>query len=176
MEHNIIEKLKKFSRDGYVSFHMPGHNYGKGMENEIFNLDVTELYDTDNLASPKGIIKEAQQKAADFYKADESFFLVNGSTIGILSAIYASFSKGSYILVDRMCHKSVINAIILADLVPVFAYNEYIEEFGIFSPVSPLQVEKILADNPQIVGGIITSPTYYGLLPRQHLFHIIICF
>ena len=65
-------------------------------------------------------MKEAQERAAEVYHADETHFLVNGSTVGILSAILGTTEKGDSILVARNCHKSVYHAIYLNELDPVY--------------------------------------------------------
>lgn len=159
---SMIEELQKFRREGYCSFHMPGHNYGKGVD-DVFAIDVTELPDTDNLAHPEGMIERAQRLAAEIYGAEESFMLVNGSTAGMLSAVYGTFVRGETVLVDRMCHQSVLHAIILAGLQPVFLMNRYSGEFGLFAPVCPEELEKALTEHPEAAGAVVTSPNYYGL-------------
>ena len=70
---SMIEELQKFRREGYCSFHMPGHNYGKGVD-DVFAIDVTELPDTDNLAHPEGMIERAQRLAAEIYGPSASSF------------------------------------------------------------------------------------------------------
>ncbi len=159
---SMIEELQKFRREGYCSFHMPGHNYGKGIGG-VFAIDVTELPDTDNLAHPEGMIERAQRLAAEIYGAEESFLLVNGSTVGVLSAVYGTFVRGDTVLIDRMCHQSVLHAVLLSGLRPVFLPNRYNGEAGLFAPVCPEELKKALSEHPEAAGAVVTSPNYYGL-------------
>ena len=76
-----------------------------------YTVDITEIEGFDDLHHAEGILKEAQERAARIYHADETHFLINGSTVGILSAIAGVTSKGDQILVARNCHKSVYHAI-----------------------------------------------------------------
>lgn len=88
MERPIYDSLRQLAGRGYHSWHMPGHKGGRLFSlDSLYELDVTELEGTDNLQRPTGIIREAEQRMAAFFGADESFFSVNGSTGGILAAI-----------------------------------------------------------------------------------------
>ena len=108
-----------------------------------YELDITEIDGFDDLHHAEGILKEAEARAAWLYKADRTHFLVNGSTVGILSAILGSTKKGDKILVARNCHKSVYHGIYLNELEPVYIYPAY-EKSGINGEISPDEVEKIL--------------------------------
>ena len=59
-----------------------------------YTVDITEIEGFDDLHHAEGILKEAQERAARIYHADETHFLVNGSTVGILSAIAGVTNKG----------------------------------------------------------------------------------
>ncbi len=146
----IYESLKQFQE---ISFHMPGH---KGNIPVPF-ADVTELNGTDNLMCPDGIIFESQQHMAQVLGKNDAFFLTNGASSGILASILASVSDGDTVLVDRNCHVSVINGLILSGAVPKFVYPNENKQFGI---PSPLSAENVTYSGEKAV--IVTSPTYYG--------------
>ena len=96
----LWEALKNRSND--YPFHMPGHKGGRlGAFQEIMAQDITEIKGFDNLHQPQGIILEAQKRCAALFGAEESFFLVNGSTSGILSAILSVCKEGDEIVVAR---------------------------------------------------------------------------
>ena len=115
-------KLRNYADTDTYPFHMPGHKRNMdGFENP-YNIDITEITGFDDLHHADGIIKEAQQRAAKLYGADRCYYLINGSTCGILSAISATTKKGDKIIVARNCHKSVYHALYLRELQPVYAY------------------------------------------------------
>lgn len=146
-------------------FHMPGHKLGRLAPLEasnFYNLDVTEVEGTDNLYQPNGIIGEAQERARQLYGALHTFFLVNGSSGGLLSAIGACCIPDGKILINRNSHKSIYHAILINRLEPIYIYPEYIEEYGLLGGISPNQVEEALRANPDIACVVITSPTYEG--------------
>ena len=82
--------------------------------------DLTELTGLDDLHEPDGAIEEAQQKLSALYGSDQSFFLVNGSTVGNLAMIYATCGVGDTVIVQRNAHKSIFHAIELTGARPVF--------------------------------------------------------
>ena len=129
-----------------------------------FSIDITEIDGFDNLHHPEGILKDSMEWAAGVYGADHTYYLVNGSSCGILSAIGAVMRPGESILVSRNCHKSVYHGLILNSLKPEYVYPQIIEELGIQGGIRPEDVEKKLSEHPEIRGVLIVSPTYDGVV------------
>lgn len=150
-----------------IPFHMPGHKIGKGIPYEFLKdlhlLDMTEIPGLDNLHFPEGVIKEAQELAAKVFGADYTSFLVNGSTCGVHAAILGLCKPGDRLIVSRDCHKSVIGAMMLASVTPIYITPEYDSLFGVSSLLLPSAVEQALKNNPDAVGVVVTRPNYYGL-------------
>ena len=104
--------LDQYSRTDFYPFHMPGHKRRVYTEylNNPYVVDITEITDFDNLHHAEGIIKENQDMAAELYRVDKTWFLINGSTAGILAAVSACTSRGGKLLMARNCHKAVYHA------------------------------------------------------------------
>jgi arginine/lysine/ornithine decarboxylase len=137
------------------------------MPEPFFDFDITEIEGFDNLHQAESILKDLQQKAAEYYGAEETYYLVNGSTAGILSAVSAALPAGGHLLMARNCHKSVYNAVRLLHLNPVYLYPEYSEEYDMFLDIGEKQKEEIrilLEEHPGIKAVVITSPTYEGVV------------
>ena len=103
MEKELINN----SQSNIYPFHMPGHKRRGsdiGAELDPYAIDITEIDNFDNLHHAEGIIKEAQAEAAALYGAKHAYFLINGSTCGILAAISAATKRGDKVLVARNCH------------------------------------------------------------------------
>lgn len=168
-EELLRERLKRYSASETAAFHMPGHKrhmeYGllRDFPNP-FSIDITEIDGFDNLHHPEGILKDSMEWAAGVYGADHTYYLVNGSSCGILSAIGAVMRPGESILVSRNCHKSVYHGLILNSLKPEYVYPQIIEELGIQGGIRPEDVEKKLNEHPEIRGVMIVSPTYDGVV------------
>lgn len=159
----LYQKLKDYTKTDIYPFHMPGHKRLCMDEWNPYELDITEIEGFDNLHQAREILLDVQKKAATIYGAKETFYLVNGSTCGILAAISATTSMQGKILVARNCHKSVYNAIFLRELEAVYVYPE-ITSMGIQGQVTAEAIEKQLELHPNVEAVLVTSPTYDGIL------------
>ena len=164
--NNIFDKLKNYSDSDYYAFHMPGHKRNLDLMDGTspYRIDITEIDGFDDLHHAEGLLKEAQERAAKVYHASETHFLVNGSTVGILSAILGTTEKGDSILVARNCHKSVYHAIYLNELDPVYLYPKFDTEQGLSTEIDVSDVQKALEEHPEIRAVMIVSPTYDGVV------------
>lgn len=168
----LYEQLMAYSRTEAYPFHMPGHKRQlKGdILNDVSQIDITEIDGFDNLHDPKGIIREAQQRASVLYGAQESFFLVNGSTCGILSAIASCVPRGGWLMMARNCHKSVYHAALLGGLKTVYLYPPMEKNFSFCGGLDAEYIKKELDAFYEMHPGekvhavIITSPTYEGVM------------
>ncbi len=163
----LYEELKKFSQKDSIRFHIPGHHGGRGLNpkwmKDAFSLDVTEFSETDDLQRPQGVLRDAQARAAAIFGAGRSFYLTHGSSLGLQAAILGSCRPGEKILIDRTCHKSVMAGVVLAGADPIFLEPDFDRERGIYIGISAEAVAQALEQDPDIVGAVITSPTYYGI-------------
>lgn len=158
MEH-LYKKLKKYKDTDYYPFHMPGHKRNAALIGaELpYELDITEIDGFDDLHHSDGILKDLQRYAASVYHAEETHYLVNGSTVGLLSAVMGSTNPGDCILMARNCHKSVYNAVFMNQLHPTYIYPEN----GV---INPDEVKRLLEENQKVKIVVITSPTYEGFV------------
>ncbi|MDU5441225.1 MAG: aminotransferase class V-fold PLP-dependent enzyme [Finegoldia magna] len=151
---NLINRKEK------VSFHMPGHK-GKMLEGmndfleNILKIDVTELSDTDDLYHANNIIAKGRNNLALFSHAKKSMYLINGSTSGIVASIMSVLDENDKILVEKNCHKSVINGVRLAR-----GKSVEVECDGVCE--QEILIENLKKDS-SIKAVLITRPNYYGI-------------
>ncbi len=169
----LYEKLKSYTGEDYYPFHMPGHkrNVDVSFKNvSPFDYDITEIDGFDNLHAPSGILKERMDKVSEFYESKKSYYLVNGSTCGILSAISACCKNRKRIVMARNSHKAAYNSVLINELETLYVYPELIEDYGINGGISPKKIDELLKNemeegNIESVGCVyITSPTYEGVV------------
>lgn len=163
MSH-LYDELQKYGESNYYPYHMPGHKrrlHGN-LPEKIAKIDITEIDGFDNLHQAEGILLELQQRAALVYGADESFYLVNGSTGGILSAISAAVPFEGHLLLARNSHKSAYHAAYLRHLRLSYVYPDWVEGYDVYEAITPRQVEEALARETDIDAVYIVSPTYEG--------------
>ena len=129
-----------------------------------FAVDITEIEGFDNLHHPEGILKDSMKWAADVYGADQTYYMINGSTGGILAAVCGSVPRGGRILVSRNCHKSVYHGICLNQLKTSYVYPQEIEGLGIQGGITAEDVDRMLNRYMDTQAVLIVCPTYDGIV------------
>lgn len=166
----LYDALQNYINDQTIPFHVPGHKQGRGNselgrifgENTV-KMDLSCMEDLDNICNPKGVIKEAENLAAALYKADNAFFLVNGTTSGIQAMIMSVCRPGDKIILPRNAHKSAIGGIILSGAHPIYIEPEIDPLMGVAMGVTVEKVREVLELHPDAKGIFIINSTYYGI-------------
>lgn len=163
---DLLQHLLQLKNSDEYPLHMPGHKrqFGEKLLGNPYEIDITEIEGYDNLYEADGILKEAMERAAKVCGAEETFFLVNGSTVGILSAVTAVTQPGDKIIVARNCHKAVFHAMELRQLKAVYLHPQYLMEWDMSGAVSVDEVRELLQQHPDARAVVITSPTYEGIV------------
>lgn len=170
---SIRELLSSYSKENIYPFHMPGHKrrlYPVPELKSFYEMDITEIDGFDNLHDARGILKEAQERAARVFSSDNTYFLVNGTTSGILAAIYGTVREGDTVIMARNCHKCVYNAVMLSGAKAEYIYPEVEPILCINSGISPDKVREKLSNvrsedgYDKDIAVVITSPTYEGVV------------
>ena len=170
----IYQALMDYRRGDQIRMHMPGHKRGIGLPrhlpyywHEIAALDITEIPIADDLYQPSGIIKESQQALADLYGAEDSYYLVNGASVGLMAALMAIAPAAGQakrrVLLPRRAHRSLWHGCILADLWPVTTEELVDDETGLLMPLATESLEQTLQANPDLCAVVLLHPDYYGL-------------
>lgn len=164
LDKTLLENLIELRDSNSYPFHMPGHK--RHMEDtplkDAYTLDITEIEGFDNLHDPKGILLKEMEYARELYGTKKTFFLINGSTVGILAAIFSCCKGGDTILMARNSHKSAYHGVALRNLQVDYLYPTVDETWGIAKGIAVEQVKEKLDKNPKIKAVFLTSPTYDG--------------
>lgn len=168
-ETPLYNKLVEWTSNKPVSFHVPGHKNGtlfpehaQELFTSILSIDMTELPSLDDLHAPDGVIAEAESLAADHFKSDHTFFLVGGSTVGNLAMILSVCGQGDKMIVQRNCHKSVMNGLELALAQPAFVAPRYDETVDRYTNPTIKSLKHAIDNHPDAKGIILTYPDYFG--------------
>jgi arginine decarboxylase len=162
----LADDLRTYYRDERSSFHMPGHKQRVGalhpmaaalLGEAAIRADVSEMGGFDYLHAPTGAMAAAQARAAETFGADRTFFLVNGSTGGNLSAICAFAGDGDEMLMLRGSHRSVYTAAALSGALPRYVPMLHdVRRDGWFVAAAP-------AHDGDLAVIHVTRPNYYGM-------------
>ena len=165
MRAPINDYLNKVSREGNYPFHMPGHKRkGFGLCSRAMNYDITEISGADNLHHPEGIIRESMNLLSRIYASRKSWYLVGGSSLGILASIGSVCHAGDTIIIARNCHQAVYHAIDIFRLHAFYVEPDYDRESHIALSLNPERIRKALENYPEAKAVVVTSPTYEGVV------------
>ncbi len=146
--------------------HMPGHKRrvwpAAGLGCAAW--DMTEIDGADDLHEADGILADAMRRTAALYGSRRCWYLVGGSTVGLLAGVRALAPFGSEILMARNCHKAVYHAVELGQLRAHYLLPPIDPAFGVYGSVQPADVQAALKQHKNIRCVVITSPTYEGVV------------
>ncbi len=170
-ETPLLTALQLAAKEQHAAFYTPGHKKGKGitsnLENllgkQVFRADMPELPGLDNLFAPIDAIAKAQELAANCFGGSHTWFLVNGSTCGIMAAILATCGEGDKIILPRNIHQSAIAGLILSGAIPIFINPEYDPLQDLVYSITPKALEKTLQAHPDCKAVMALHPSYQGI-------------
>ncbi|TYR78335.1 aminotransferase class I/II-fold pyridoxal phosphate-dependent enzyme [Priestia megaterium] len=183
----LYHRLADHYEKGSISYHVPGHKSGNVFPSVVsqdfinfLKYDLTEINGLDDLHDPEEVIKEAQQLTSQLYGVKNTYFLVNGSTVGNLAAILSLCEEKDTIIVQRDSHKSVFNAIKLSKVNAVFVASEIDPRTHLSIGINVDTIEQAIKLAPTPIKAIvITNPSYYGIsknltdiIQLAHRYHI----
>ena len=171
MNAPLAEALLRYAGLGVMPCHTPGHKGGRGAHpllhrfftEEGLRADVSLSSELDDLHAPTGCIRAAEELAAETYGADAAFFMVNGTTGAVHTMLLAALAPGDVLLVPRNVHRSVVGAMVLTGVRPVYMQPEIDTRLGIAMGVSLRTVERAVCEHPEARAALLVYPTYYGV-------------
>lgn len=168
-ETPYVDALRKYVEEDVSPFDVPGHHMGnidnaatRLFGHEVYRCDVNAPIGMDTLSQPTGVIRDAEMLLADACHADRAFFLINGTSSGIIAMILTAVRAGEKILLPRNVHKSIINAIILSGAVPVYVMPAIDQDLEIANQPSLEDWKKAINKNPSAKAVFVINPTYFG--------------
>lgn len=172
MRTPLFTALVEHARKNPTQFHIPGHKKGRGVDPEFrhfigdnaLSIDLINIGPLDDLHAPHGIIKEAQDLAAQAFGADYTFFSVQGTSGAIMTMVLSVCKPGDKIIVPRNVHKSVLSAIIFAGAIPIFIHPVMDKTLGIAHGITTSAVRKALEQHPDAAAVLVINPTYFGVV------------
>ncbi|KRD82454.1 arginine decarboxylase [Bacillus sp. Root147] len=167
----LFTALLEHANKNPIQFHIPGHKKGNGMDPEFkefigenaLSIDLINIAPLDDLHQPRGIIKQAQDLAAEAFGADHTFFSIQGTSGVIMAMIMSVCGPCDKIIVPRNVHKSIMSGIVLTGATPIFIHPQVDPDLGISHGVPPESIEKALKQHPDAKAVLVINPTYFGI-------------
>ncbi|MEU3844786.1 ornithine decarboxylase [Streptomyces sp. NPDC028635] len=173
MDHSrapVLEALQEFRRRGDIAYGPPGHKQGRGADPrvvdvvgmDVFRSDVLSLNGLDDRRQSQGVISQAQELMADAVGATEAFFSTCGSSLSVKTAMLAAAGPGEKLLISRNAHKSVVAAVVVNGVEPIWVHPKFDEERHLAHPPEPDDVRRKLREHPDAKGMLLITPTDWG--------------
>ncbi len=164
----LADALLSDMGDTAIPFDVPGHKGRLHALSAYFgdrcvSLDKNSRPTLDNLCQPRGVIKEAQQLAADAFGAKYAYFMVGGTTSSVQAMIMSACAPNDKILIPRNVHYSIIYAIILSGAIPIYIDPCVHDKIGISLGMSLENIKICIEKNPDAKAIFVNNPTYYGI-------------
>ncbi|MDD3207386.1 MAG: agmatine deiminase [Erysipelotrichia bacterium] len=167
----FLDALIKYVNEKISPFDVPGHHLGNAenkfkdfLGGKAFKSDVNAPIGLDSLPHPTGVIKQAQELMADFTGADHSFFLVNGTTSGIIAMIMSVCKAKDKIILPRNVHKSIISALVLSGSIPIYVMPKIDRQLEIANQPTVDDYKRAILRYPSAKAVLVINPTYFGAI------------
>src|SRR5579859_2809316 len=173
----FYDQLKNYVWMAKDSWHTPGHSSGESLRgspwiNDFYEFMGEHVFDADlsvsvpmldSLMEPKGVIAEAQAKAAKAFGARRTFFATNGTSTANKVIFQTLLAPGEKLLLDRNCHKSVHHGVVLSGAHPIYLDSSVNAKYSLYGPVPKKTILAAVRKHPDAQALIVTSCTYDGL-------------
>jgi lysine decarboxylase len=165
-----LDALRAYADRDAGRFHVPGHKGGEGADPGLVDAIGRRALEMDIPALIHGVdggpeptpFQQAQSLAADAWGARRTWFVTGGASQCNHVICMALAHLGRTVVVQRSCHSSTIDGLVLSGLRPTFVAPELDPELRIAHCVTPDALDAALAATPDAVAAMVVSPTYFG--------------
>lgn len=169
-ETPYVDAAMRYRATGYTPFHTPGHKLGKGapaklrefMGDTALGVDLAMAGAVEDTRESTGLIRLAEDYAAEAWGSDRAWFLVNGSSSGVHALLLALGGPGETVIVPRNAHKSLLAGLIFTGSMPLYMEPAIDPWWGLPLQVRTADALAALERAPDARALFVTSPTYNG--------------
>jgi lysine decarboxylase len=162
----LLDAYLSYFESERTAFTIPGHKQKAHRLDEGLGAVVdsdTPLYGgLDEIKLTQGTLKKAEALAASLWGSDYARFSTGGSTHANQAIILALGKPGDKIAVTRTAHRSVLSALVLTGLEPIWLTPEIDAATGIPTGIPVSELERVLDQKP--IALLLTEPGYLGTI------------
>ena len=162
----LLDSFLSYLDDGNQPFTTPGHKQRAALLDaglgRVVDHDVPLYGGLDEIKLSRGLLEKAEGLAALCWEADWLRFSTGGSTHANQTIIFSLGKPGDKVAISRTAHRSVLTALVLAGLEPIWLIPEIDPATGVPIGIPLWEVEQALQENP--IALILTEPGYLGTL------------
>ena len=162
----LLDAYLSYFEAKHTPFTIPGHKQqaarldaGLG---QVVDVDVPLYGGLDEVKLTGHILEHAEALAARLWGGDFARFSTGGSTHANQAVIFALGKPGDRVAVSRTAHRSVLSALVLAGLEPIWMSPDTSHSSGVPTGITVQTLEAALEQQPVAV--LLTEPGYLGTM------------
>lgn len=159
----LLDAYLTFLEVAPTPFTIPGHKQRLDLVGSVVAGDVPLYGGLDTVKVQRGVLADAEARAAQLWGADICRFSVGGSTHGNQALALSVGQPGDQVIVSRMLHRSLLLGLVLAGLVPIWLTARLNPTTGLPLPIDPQDVERLLRAHPAARAVFVTDSSYVGV-------------
>ena len=160
----LLDAWLRFQEDRPTPFTIPGHKQRTDLVGDVIAGDVPLYAGLDTMKLSRGVLREAESRAARLWGADFCRFSTGGATHANQAVALAVAGDGDEVIVSRTLHRSMLLGLVLAGLTPVWVRPEVDPATGLPLGVPPAAVRQALAEHPAARAVFVGDPSYVGTI------------
>ena len=160
----LLDAWLRFQEEAPTPFTIPGHKHRRDLVGDIVAGDVPLYAGLDTMKLSRGVLADAEARAARLWGADVCRFSVGGATHAnqALALALAEGGDGGRVVVGRTLHRSMLLGLVLAGLTPVWVRPDIDPATGLPAGVSPSAIADALTSAPNARAVLVGDPSYVG--------------
>ncbi len=158
----LLDAWLRFQEEAPTPFTIPGHKQRLDLVGDVVAGDVPLYAGLDTMKLSRGVVADAESRAARLWGVDLCRFSVGGSTHGNQAFALAVGRPGDRVVVARTLHRSMLLGLVLAGLEPVWVRPAVDPSHGLPVGVTAAALEAALATAPEARAVFVGDPSYVG--------------
>ncbi|MEU0554074.1 aminotransferase class V-fold PLP-dependent enzyme [Dactylosporangium sp. NPDC006015] len=158
----LLDAWLRFGERPPSPFTIPGHKQRHDLVGDVVAGDVPLYAGLDTMKLSRGVLADAEARAARLWGADFCRFSTGGATHANQAVALAVAGDGDRVVVSRTLHRSLLLELVLAGLTPVWVRPEVDPATGLPLGVAPATLRRALTANPDVRAVFVGDPSYVG--------------
>jgi lysine decarboxylase len=162
----LLDAYLTYFESQHTAFTIPGHKHKTskidGDLGKVVDSDLPLYGGLDEIKLTHKVLEKAESLAAKAWGADWARFSTGGSTHANQAIVLALGKPGDKVAISRTAHRSVLSALVLSGLEPIWMFPEIDEATGVPLGIPVSEIDRVLELNPIAV--LLTEPGYLGTI------------
>ena len=162
----LLDAYLSYFEGALTPFTIPGHKQRAAQIDQglgaVVDADIPLYGGLDEIKLTNQVLKKSEALAADLWGSDFARFSTGGSTHANQAVILSLGKPGDKVALSRTAHRSVLSALVLAGLEPIWLTPEIDASTGVPLGIPVSELERAIAEKP--IALLLTEPGYLGTI------------